>query len=118
MAETLPEMLLHTLEAYPKDDLMLYKKGGGYVSLSTAEFGKRTRLFARGLHKLGVKPADKVVILSENRPLSKKEGYRYTSDRPGCCGREPSGRRPLSSSRGFGARDLGLPPARERVRSR
>lgn len=68
MIETLPEMLLHTLKAYPKDDLMLYKQEGTYVPLSTAEFGKRVRLFSLGLHRLGVKAGDKVVILSENRP--------------------------------------------------
>jgi long-chain acyl-CoA synthetase len=68
MIETLPEMLLHTIEAYPKDDLMLYKQEGTYVPLSTAEFGKRVRLFSLGLHRLGVEAGDKVVILSENRP--------------------------------------------------
>ena len=40
MIRTLPEMLLHTLEAYPKDDFMLFKEGGRYVPLSTEEFGK------------------------------------------------------------------------------
>ena len=68
MIRSLPKMLLNTIEAYPKDDFMLYKKGGQYVPLSTAEFGRWVELFALGLHELGVKPGDKVAILSENRP--------------------------------------------------
>ncbi len=68
MINTLPQMLLHTIEAYPKDEFMLYKKGESYVPLSTSEFGRWTKLFALGLHELGVKSGDKVAILSENRP--------------------------------------------------
>ncbi len=68
MIPTTPRMWLHTLAAYPKDDFMLTKQAGAYVSLSTAEFGQRVRLFALGLHELGIGPGDKVVILSENRP--------------------------------------------------
>jgi len=68
MIKTLPELLLNTLKEYPKDDLMLYKKGGAYVPLSTREFGDRVRALSLGLRELGLGPGDKLIILSENRP--------------------------------------------------
>ena len=68
MIKTLSELLLNTLKEYPKDDLMLYKKGGVYVPLSTREFGDRVRALSLGLRELGLGPGDKLIILSENRP--------------------------------------------------
>ncbi len=68
MTQTIPRMWLHTLETYPKDDFMLTKQAGTFVPLSTAEFGRRVRLFALGLRELGIGYGDKVIILSENRP--------------------------------------------------
>jgi long-chain acyl-CoA synthetase len=68
MIKTLSELLLNTLKEYPKDDLMLYKKEGAYVPLSTREFGDKVRALSLGLRELGLGPGDKLVILSENRP--------------------------------------------------
>jgi long-chain acyl-CoA synthetase len=68
MIKTLSELLLNTLKEYPKDDLMLYKKEGVYVPLSTREFGDKVRALSLGLGELGLGPGDKLVILSENRP--------------------------------------------------
>ena len=68
MIKTLSELLLNTLKEYPKDDLMLYKKEGVYVPLSTREFGDKVRALSLGLRELGLGPGDKLVILSENRP--------------------------------------------------
>ncbi|MCJ7645014.1 MAG: long-chain fatty acid--CoA ligase, partial [Candidatus Aminicenantes bacterium] len=53
---------------YPKDDLMLYKKEGVYVPLSTREFGDKVRALSLGLRELGLGRGDKLIILSENRP--------------------------------------------------
>ncbi len=61
-------MLAHTLENYLKPDLMLYKKEGVYVPLSTEEFVRSVKYFSLGLKELGIKAEDKVAILSENRP--------------------------------------------------
>jgi len=68
MIKTLSELLLNTLKEYPKDDLMLYKKEGAYVPLSTREFGDKVRALSLGLRELGLGPGDKLIILSENRP--------------------------------------------------
>ncbi len=66
--ETISQLFLNTIRSYPKDDLMMFKKGGGYVSLSSREILDRVKNIALGLRSLGVGPGDKVVILSENRP--------------------------------------------------
>ncbi len=68
MVETLAQVLLNTIQAYPKPDFMLYKKEGRYVPISTKEFGDSVRSFSLGLHELGFGPGDKGIILSENRP--------------------------------------------------
>jgi long-chain acyl-CoA synthetase len=68
MAETLSQLFLNTVKSYPKDDLMLYKKEGEYVPLSTRDFENRVKCLALGLRALGLNPGDKLVILAENRP--------------------------------------------------
>jgi long-chain acyl-CoA synthetase len=44
------------------------KRDGRWVDISVAEFCGSVRNFATGLRLLGVKPGDRVAILSENRP--------------------------------------------------
>ncbi|MFP4083022.1 MAG: AMP-dependent synthetase/ligase [Candidatus Aminicenantes bacterium] len=68
MIETLAQLFLNTIKSFPKDDLMLYKKEGRYVPISTQEFSQRVRHISLGLQELGFKPGDKLIILSENRP--------------------------------------------------
>ena len=68
MTETLAQVLLNTVKSFPKDDFMLFKKDGTYVPLSTKDFGDRVRFFSLGLRQLGLRPGDRMVILSENRP--------------------------------------------------
>ncbi len=68
MVETISQLILNTVESYPKDDLMMYKKEGKYVALSTEEIGNRIKFFSLGLRALGQKTEDKLVILSDNRP--------------------------------------------------
>jgi long-chain acyl-CoA synthetase len=45
-----------------------YKKGERWLDISLAEFRDTIRWFSTGLRTLGVKPGDRVAILSENRP--------------------------------------------------
>jgi long-chain acyl-CoA synthetase len=47
---------------------MKSKRGGKWVSVSVPEFRDTVRYFATGMRHLGVKPGDRVAILSENRP--------------------------------------------------
>jgi long-chain acyl-CoA synthetase len=44
------------------------KKGDRWVDVGVAEFRDTVRWFATGLRHLGVKPGDRIAILSENRP--------------------------------------------------
>jgi long-chain acyl-CoA synthetase len=68
LIETLAQVLLNTVKSFPKDDLMLFKKDGAYVPLSTKDFGDRVKFFSLGLRRLGLGPGDRMAILSENRP--------------------------------------------------
>jgi len=68
MAETICQILLNTLKSYPKDDLILHKKEGSYVPISTEEFVNRIKYFSLGLRELGLEEGDKMIILSESRP--------------------------------------------------
>jgi long-chain acyl-CoA synthetase len=68
MVETISQLFLNTIKSYPKNDLMLYKKEGRYIPISTDEFSRRVRYFSLGLKDLGLHPGDKLIILSENRP--------------------------------------------------
>jgi long-chain acyl-CoA synthetase len=66
--ETLSQVFLNTCRTYIKDNLLMYKKEGRYVPVSTAEFESRVRLLSLGFRALGLRPGDKAVIFSENRP--------------------------------------------------
>lgn len=68
MVETISQLFLNTVKSYPKDDLMLFKREGQYVPISTEEFASKVRYFTLGLKDLGYNPGDKLVLLSENRP--------------------------------------------------
>ncbi len=47
---------------------MKYKRGGRWIDISLAEFRDTVRHFSTGMRVLGMKPGDRVAILSENRP--------------------------------------------------
>jgi long-chain acyl-CoA synthetase len=68
MTDTLPQLFLHLTASYPKPALLLHKRKGRYVPISTEEFRSRVISLALGLQSLGVKPGDKVVLLAENSP--------------------------------------------------
>jgi long-chain acyl-CoA synthetase len=68
MVETISQLFFNTIKSYPRKDLMLYKKEGRYVPISTEEFENKVKYFSLGLKELGLNPEDKVVIISETRP--------------------------------------------------
>ncbi len=68
MIETLSQLFFHTVKSYIKDNLMLYKKEGHYVPISTHELAEMVKHFSLGLKDLGLVTGDKMIILSENRP--------------------------------------------------
>ncbi|MFO7981269.1 MAG: long-chain fatty acid--CoA ligase [Candidatus Aminicenantes bacterium] len=66
--DTLAQMFLNTIKAFPKPDMMLYKEEGEYKPISTEEFKNRVIHLSLGLQELGLKKGDKLVILAENCP--------------------------------------------------
>jgi long-chain acyl-CoA synthetase len=68
MVETLSQLFDNTCRTYRKDNLLMSKREGRYVPISTDEFEARVRTLSAGLRELGLRPGDKVVIFSENRP--------------------------------------------------
>jgi len=68
MIETLAHLFLNTVRSYPKDNLMLYKKNGRYLPISTAELEKKVTYLALGLNNIRLSKGDKLIIISENRP--------------------------------------------------
>jgi long-chain acyl-CoA synthetase len=65
---TLARQFLNIVRSFPKDSLLSYKKDGGYVPISTAEFGDRVKHFCLGLKDLGLQKGDKLAILADNSP--------------------------------------------------
>ena len=64
---TLNELFFAALE-FDKPNALQHKKGGSYSAISHREIERRVRHIALGLASMGVKPGDRVAILSENRP--------------------------------------------------
>ena len=50
------------------DRIMLYREGGNWRPISSRQFGQMVARTARALHEWGIRPGDRVAILSENRP--------------------------------------------------
>jgi len=65
---TIPRLFLDLTDTFQKPALLLYKKDGRYLSLSTAEVRQEVERLALGLKGLGVGPGDKVILLAENSP--------------------------------------------------
>jgi len=68
MVETIGQLFLNTVKSFKKDDLMLYKKEGSYVHISTEEFSNKIKYFSLGLRDLGFGAMDKLILFSETRP--------------------------------------------------
>ncbi len=68
MTDTIPQTFLHLTKSYSKPDMLLHKREGRYVPISTEEFRNRVSRLTLGLQHLGVKPGDKVILLADNGP--------------------------------------------------
>jgi long-chain acyl-CoA synthetase len=68
MVETLPQLFLNTVNAFPKDGLLLAKKEGSYAPISTRQLGDMVKDLCLGLNSLGFRAGDKLCLFSENRP--------------------------------------------------
>jgi long-chain acyl-CoA synthetase len=63
-----PELCLGAALKHAKDDALNHKCGDDWINISAVEFVNRVRHVALGLAELGIKPGDRVGLLSENRP--------------------------------------------------
>ncbi|MGA7616369.1 MAG: long-chain fatty acid--CoA ligase [Thermoanaerobaculia bacterium] len=65
--ETLNDIYLQTCRM-ERPAIMKFKRGEKWIDIRVADFERRVRHFSTGLRGRGVKPGDRVAILSENRP--------------------------------------------------
>ncbi|SIT98075.1 long-chain acyl-CoA synthetase [Epilithonimonas bovis DSM 19482] len=54
------------MEKFPKDDCLATKKSGSWIRTSTLELLNQGDKISRGLLKLGIKPGDKIGLISSN----------------------------------------------------
>ena len=67
MVKRIFDLHFHQLNNYPKKDALNTKVNGQWATLSTEEMIKEANAFASGLLEMGLKPNDKVAIISNNR---------------------------------------------------
>lgn len=65
---TLPNLFFQKAMEKPTEPFLWAKVEGTWESLSWSETEKKVKQLAAGLKYLGIKPGDKIVIVSENRP--------------------------------------------------
>jgi len=65
---TLSRLFLHSCRTYRKPDRMMFKKDHVWTKISTDEVESTVRRLSLGFQDLGLKPGDRMAILSENRP--------------------------------------------------
>ncbi|HEY8184665.1 MAG TPA: long-chain fatty acid--CoA ligase [Pyrinomonadaceae bacterium] len=67
-ASSLPGLCLTAALKHGKQDALNHKIGGEWISISAETFVQRVRNVGLGLAEFGIKPGDRVALLSENRP--------------------------------------------------
>lgn len=67
-ASSVPGLCLQAALKHGKQDALNHKSGGEWVNISAETFVNRVRNLALGLAELGIKPGDRIALLSENRP--------------------------------------------------
>lgn len=65
--QTIIEMFEHTVAKYPDHNFILENQGQGYRGMTFAEVHAAVLHLSQGLIEMGVRPGDRVAILSENR---------------------------------------------------
>jgi long-chain acyl-CoA synthetase len=65
---SLPGLCLTAALKHGKHDALNHKIGSDWVNISAETFVERVRNVALGLADLGIKPGDRIALLSENRP--------------------------------------------------
>ena len=65
---SVPGLCLKAALKHGKQDALNHKIDGEWVNISAETFVERVRNVALGLAELGIKPGDRIALLSENRP--------------------------------------------------
>jgi long-chain acyl-CoA synthetase len=66
--KSLPAFCLDAIKRHGKSDALNERKGGEWIHIPAETFIERVRQLTLGLATLGIKPGDRVAVLSENRP--------------------------------------------------
>jgi len=67
VVSTVPSLFLQSIDRYRKPDAFRFKENGQWLDVSTDEFVAQVEKLFFGLKALGLKPTDRVAIISENR---------------------------------------------------
>lgn len=67
-ASSVPGLCLTAVLKHAKRDALNHKSGNEWINISAETFVERVRNVALGLAELGIKPGDRIALLSENRP--------------------------------------------------
>ena len=65
---SVPGLCLNAAKKHAKSDALNHKIGKEWVNISAEVFVERVRNVALGLADMGIKPGDRIALLSENRP--------------------------------------------------
>ena len=65
---SLPDMFFRQAERHSGQPFLWSKRDGVFRPITYDEAARQVRLFARGLRDLGIRPGDRVALISENRP--------------------------------------------------
>ena len=68
MASSVPGLILGAVSHHNKEDALNYRADGKWHNIPAAAFVERVKNVALGLSGLGVRPGDRIALLSENRP--------------------------------------------------
>ncbi|MBK1698776.1 AMP-dependent synthetase/ligase [Rhodovibrio salinarum] len=66
--ESIPQAFFDVVARAPDAPQLWAKHDGRWQPLTRAEVAERVRALARGLHRLGLQPGERVVLVAENRP--------------------------------------------------
>jgi long-chain acyl-CoA synthetase len=67
-ATSLPGLILGAVLHHNKEDALNYREDGKWFNIPAAAFVEKVKSVALGLAAIGVRPGDRIALLSENRP--------------------------------------------------
>src|SRR6185503_18993100 len=67
-ASSVPGLILGAVSRHNKEDALNYRADGKWHNISATAFIVRVKNVTLGLSSLGVRPGDRIALLSENRP--------------------------------------------------